>query len=154
MDASWARSGLGCASPLRRLNLWGTNAGDLTLSGPGYGVPLNFAVEGRNGGRIPFDAARMAYGAVVLMDGSYELQGSWPAEALIVEFSDPVLGASRICAEHMSFGRPRLTSTMAPCSYEWGARRVSFGSLMTASSSVRWANSEASANFRPIRRIT
>ena len=115
MDASWAQNGLGCTVPLRRLNLWGANAGDLSLSGTGYGVPLNFAVEGRNGGRVPFDAVRMGYGAVVLMDGSYELQGSWPPEALIVEFSDPVLGASWI-APSACLQRPRLTSApLAPC---------------------------------------
>ena len=45
-----------------------------------------------NAGEILYDGVRMGYGALVLMDRSYKLTGSWsPDRSWIVEFSDPVL---------------------------------------------------------------
>ena len=39
IDSNWAKDGLGCEAPLRRLNIWGPNAGAHAVS---YSPMLNW----------------------------------------------------------------------------------------------------------------
>ncbi|CAK9090024.1 unnamed protein product [Durusdinium trenchii] len=95
IDSTWAKDALGCEVSLRRLNIWGDDAGVLTLVGPGFNVvrDMTFPAEGRNGGDIKYDGVRNGYGSLVLSGQDYELTGLFngPDRSWIVEFSDPVL---------------------------------------------------------------
>jgi len=96
IDSAWAKDALGCDASLRRLNLWGADAGVLKLMGPGFNVhpDMSFPAEGRNAGEVKYDGVRKGYGSLVLVGQDYELTGSFggPDRSWIVEFSDPVLG--------------------------------------------------------------
>jgi len=92
LGSEWS-SGYGCSSPIRRLNVWGPDVGDLMLSGPGYEVSANDASPalGMNAGKMIYESLNgKAYGTPVLVGAEYTLSGEWQGD-MVLDFSDDVL---------------------------------------------------------------
>jgi len=84
---------IACPSPVRRLNIWGPNMGDLKLRGAGYEVSPDDAAptSGMNAGRMIYeDVNGHGYGAPVLSGQRYTVEGKW-VDGAVLEFSDPLL---------------------------------------------------------------
>eukprot|EP00933_Yihiella_yeosuensis_P028748 TRINITY_DN22577_c0_g2_i1.p1 TRINITY_DN22577_c0_g2~~TRINITY_DN22577_c0_g2_i1.p1 ORF type:complete len:1594 (+),score=244.66 TRINITY_DN22577_c0_g2_i1:990-5771(+) len=80
---------IGCKVPVRRLNIWAEDLGNLTLKGPGYDVEPDETsiVRGMNAGNLLFEHMHGGYGAPVVVGGNYSLNGKLYGD-LATELSD------------------------------------------------------------------
>jgi len=81
---------IACDLPIRRLNFWSnSDLGNITLSGPGYDVPSNFAApsKGLNAGLMEYEPMHRGYGLPVIAGRNYSVSGTWHGD-VAVEFSD------------------------------------------------------------------
>jgi len=84
----------GCSSPVRRLNIWSPDVGDMWINGPGYDVQPNLGrpAAGMNAGKMPFEPMHKGYGTPVVLGGQYSIEVQrFRSEDAVFELSDPVL---------------------------------------------------------------
>merc|ERR1719253_108959 len=77
--------------------------GNLTISGPGYGVKpfWDQPVNGLNGGFMPYEQMHSGYGAPVIVGEKYTLSGTWKG-SLAIEFSDKRISQTFGAAEALN----------------------------------------------------
>ncbi|CAE8721049.1 unnamed protein product [Polarella glacialis] len=83
---------IACTVPVRRLNLWSHDLGNLTLLGAGYQVPPDESptVKGMNSGNLLYEPMHGGYGALVVLGRNYTINGSLQGD-ISTELSDVLL---------------------------------------------------------------
>eukprot|EP00930_Biecheleria_cincta_P056436 TRINITY_DN42567_c0_g1_i1.p1 TRINITY_DN42567_c0_g1~~TRINITY_DN42567_c0_g1_i1.p1 ORF type:complete len:863 (-),score=115.76 TRINITY_DN42567_c0_g1_i1:230-2818(-) len=84
----------GCSSPVRRLNIWSADVGDIWITGPGYEAQptRRRPVHRMNAGRMPFEHMHKGYGTPILLGREYTVTtNNLRRSKAVFELSDPLL---------------------------------------------------------------
>jgi len=84
----------GCSSPVRRLNIWSPDVGDVWITGPGYEAQptRRRPVHSMNAGRMGFEHMHKGYGTPILLGQEYTVTtNNLRRNNAVFELSDPVL---------------------------------------------------------------
>eukprot|EP00928_Gymnodinium_smaydae_P064952 TRINITY_DN4816_c0_g2_i1.p1 TRINITY_DN4816_c0_g2~~TRINITY_DN4816_c0_g2_i1.p1 ORF type:complete len:1122 (-),score=90.09 TRINITY_DN4816_c0_g2_i1:315-3596(-) len=82
-------NGYGCDKAMTRINVWGSDAGTLDISGPGYSVAPDWSepTKGMNSGKMLYSPLHGGYGAPVIVGESYSISGNLRGNE-VVDFGD------------------------------------------------------------------